>query len=187
MAFTSSLIEEQMNEVLSICEHRFKEHEYRHQGLSWSDVLVRLEKTPDKLYSLYHMEETGGQPDVIAYDEPSAKYVIVDCSQETPSGRRRVCYDRAALEARKKHKPETSAVDMANDMGIQLVTEEQYCYLQSLEKVDTKTSSWVLTPQAMREKGGALFADFRFGRVFFYHNGAQSYYGGRGFRGVLHL
>ena len=158
-----------------------------HQGLEWYDVQAKLETNPEKLWSLHAMESTSGEPDVVAYDEKTGEYVFYDCSAESPSGRRSLCYDHEALEARKEHKPEDSAVEMAADMGIELLTEAEYRELQKLGDFDTKTSSWLRTPADIRQLGGAIFGDFRFGHVFVYHNGAESYYAGRGFRGGIRV
>ena len=159
----------------------------RHRGLDWTEVQAKLEAIPEKLWSLHEMEETGGEPDVVAYDQKSGEYVFCDCSAESPKGRRSLCYDREALEARKEHKPENSAVDVAAAMGIELLAEEQYRELQKLGNFDSKTSSWVKTPFHIRKLGGALFCDRRYDAVFVYHNGAESYYAARGFRGSLRV
>lgn len=164
---------------------RFEKHKHRHEGLDWADVESRLKAKPGKLRSLGEMERTGGEPDVVALDRKTGEYLFVDCSAQSPKNRRSVCYDREALNSRKEHKPKSSAIDMAAEMGIELLTEEQYRKLQELGEFDTTTSSWVLTPADVRKLGGALFCDRRFGRVFVYHNGAESYYAARGFRGVL--
>ncbi|MBP2241549.1 hypothetical protein J2Z40_002112 [Cytobacillus eiseniae] len=181
----SELSSEQCEELLNVLKGRFEKNMHRHQGLEWTKVQAKLEANRDKLWSLNEMEVTDGEPDVIHYDEKKDEYTFCDCSAESPKGRRSVCYDREALEARKKNKPENSAVDMATAMGIEMLTEKQYRDLQKLENFDKKTSSWVQTPSEVRELGGALFCDFRFGYVFVYHNGADSYYGARGFRGSL--
>ncbi|GIN72900.1 hypothetical protein J14TS2_33750 [Bacillus sp. J14TS2] len=178
---------EQREELLKALKTRFEKNMHRHQELEWNKIEEKLETNPEKLWSLNEMETTGGEPDVVKYDEKADEYIFYDCSAESPKGRRSVCYDREALEARKKHKPENSVIDMATAMGIELLTEEQYRALQELEHVDKKTSSWVQTPKDIRELGGALFCDYRFGHVFLYHNGADSYYGSRGFRGSLRL
>jgi len=157
----------------------------RHEGLDWANVQAKLEANTDKLWSLNEMERTGGEPDVVGHDKKTGEYTFYDCSAETPTGRRSVCYDREGLESRKEHRPANNAVDMAAAMGIELVTEEEYRELQNLGEFDTKTSSWVKAPAEIRRLGGALFGDRRFGRVFVYHNGAQSYYSGRAFRGWL--
>ena len=177
----------QSEELLEILKSRFQEHPARHPGLDWAAVQAKLDANPEKLWSLAQMEHSGGEPDVVGYDAQSKEFIFVDCSAESPSGRRSVCYDRAGLESRKEHRPENTAADMAAAMGISILTEEQYRYLQTLGTFDAKTSSWLDTPTEIRKLGGAIFADFRFGRVFVYHNGAQSYYGGRGFRGVLRV
>ncbi|OIU68639.1 DUF4256 domain-containing protein [Rossellomorea aquimaris] len=176
---------EQREELLTGLEARFEKNMHRHEGVEWSGVQKKLEANPDKLWSLHEMERTEGEPDVIGYDEQKDVYLFCDCSKESPKGRRSVCYDREALESRKKHKPENSAIDMAVSMGIELLTEEQYRSLQEIESFDKKTSSWIQTPADIRELGGALFCDYRFGHVFVYHNGADSYYAARGFRGRL--
>ena len=159
----------------------------RHRGIQWAKVQARLEAMPGKLWSLNEMERTGGEPDVVGRDEKANEYLFFDCAKESPAGRRSVCYDRAALEARKKHKPKNSAGQMAGDMGVELLTEAQYRSLQELGAFDTKTSSWLRTPPAIRERGGAIFGDFRYGTVFIYHNGAESYYAARGFRSSLRI
>lgn len=182
-----SLGAEQREELLETLQARFEANMQRHEDVAWADVRARLEAEPERLWSLGEMERTGGEPDVVGQDEESGEYLFFDCSAESPEGRRSVCYDAEALEARKKHKPENSAVAMATDMCAVLLDEEQYRRLQELGEVDTKTSSWLLTPQDIRQRGGAIFGDYRFGRVFVYHNGAQSYYGARGFRCVLRV
>ena len=159
----------------------------RHKGLEWAKVQAKLEANSEKLWSLYEMERTGGEPDVVGIDKGSGEYIFYDCSAESPAGRRSLCYDLEAWESRKQHKPEDSAVNMASVMGIELLTEEQYHELQKLGEFDTKTSSWVRTPPELRKLGGAIFGDRRFGRIFIYHNGAESYYGARGFRGSLRV
>ncbi|WP_186577020.1 DUF4256 domain-containing protein [Aquibacillus kalidii] len=176
---------EQAEQLLSTLKERFEQKMNRHKGLEWANIQAKLETNPEKMWSLNEMERTGGEPDVISYDENMDEYLFVDCSAESPKGRRSVCFDREALESRKKHKPENNAIDMAASMGIELLTEEQYRALQQLESFDRKTSSWVQTPTDIRKLGGALFCDFRFGHVFLYHNGADSYYAARGFRGSL--
>ena len=159
----------------------------RHQGLEWAKVQAKLEANPEKLWSLHEMERSGGEPDVVGQDQKTGEYTFYDCSAQSPQGRRNVCYDREGQEARKEHRPENNAMDMAAAMGIELLTEEQYRALQQLGEFDTKTSSWVKTPADIRKLGGALFADRRYGHVFVYHNGAQSYYGSRAFRGSLRV
>jgi hypothetical protein len=178
---------EQRDELLRALKSRFEENMHRHKGLEWAKVQVKLDANHEKLWSLNEMERTGGEPDVVDYDKKKDEYIFFDCSAESPKGRRSVCYDREALESRKKHKPENNAMDMAAAMGIELLTEEQYRAFQKLENFDMKTSSWVQTPSDIRELGGALFCDCRFGHVFLYHNGADSYYGARGFRGSLRV
>jgi hypothetical protein len=173
--------------LLQTLEARFESNTKRHEGLEWSAVQARLLAHPGKLWSLNEMERTGGEPDVIGFDAARGEYVFCDCSPESPSGRRSVCYDRDGLESRKEAKPKSNALDMAEEMGIELLTEEEYRGLQQLGTFDAKTSSWLQTPPTMRKLGGALFGDFRFGRVFVYHNGAQSYYAGRGFRASLRV
>lgn len=173
--------------LLQVLKARFEQHKHRHAGIVWALVLTRLEARPDAWRSLQKMEATGGEPDVIGRDEASDGLIFCDCSPESPTGRRSTCYDRQALESRKEHKPANSAVDMAADMGIELLTEAQYRALQQLGEYDNKTSSWIRTPPAIRALGGALFCDRRYGQVFVYHNGAQSYYSARGFRGSLRV
>jgi len=172
-------------ELLKTLKTRFEKNMNRHKGLQWAHVQVKLEANVEKLRSLHEMEKTGGEPDVVGYDKKTGEYIFFDCSAESPKGRRSVCYDREGLESRKEFKPENNAVDMAAAMGIELLTEEQYRDLQKLGTFDAKTSSWVKTPSDIRKLGGAIFADFRYGKVFVYHNGAQSYYGVRAFRGSL--
>jgi len=159
----------------------------RHKGVDWARVQAKLEASPDKLWSLNEMERTGGEPDVVGFDKKTGEFVFYDCSAESPKGRRSICYDRAALDARKQNKPKDSAIDMADAMGVELLTEEEYRALQKLGEFDTKTSSWVQTPARIRELGGALFCDRRYDTVFLYHNGADSYYAARGFRAVLRV
>lgn len=178
---------EQRQELLGVLASRFEQHMNRHQGLEWEKVQARLEAHHEKLWSLMEMERTGGEPDVVGYDEKTGEFIFSDCSAETPEGRRNVCYDREALEARKEHKPKDSAMGMAAAMGIEILTEEQYRELQQLGAFDTKTSSWLKTPSGIRKLGGAIFADRRYGHVFVYHNSAPSYYGVRGFRGLLRV
>jgi len=181
------LSSEQGEKLLSTLNARFEAHMPRHEGLSWSDEKSRLEAFPEKLWSLNEMERTGGEPDVVGRDEVSGEVIFYDCSPESPEGRRSLCYDREAWEARKSNKPEDNAIDMAAAMGVELLTEEQYFQLQELGEFDTRTSSWLKTPAAVRKLGGAIYGDRRFGRVFIYHNGADSYYSSRGFRGVLRV
>ena len=178
---------EQRNEQLRVLKARFEKNINRHKGLEWEKLHAKLEADTSKLWSLREMERTGGEPDVVGYDKKSDQYIFYDCSEESPKGRRSICYDREALKSRKEHKPENNAVDMASDMGIELLSEEQYRQLQKLGNFDTKTSSWLKTPSEIRKLGGAVFADFRYGNVFVYHNGAESYYGVRGFRGMLRV
>lgn len=174
-------------ELLATLKARFEKNRRRHENLDWAKVEERLEAHPEKLRSLQKMEETGGEPDVVGYDEKSGEVLFYDCAAESPKGRRSICYDRKALDARKENKPKDSAVGMAAAMGIELLTEEQYRELQELGAFDTKTSSWVLTPPAIRKLGGAIFCDRRYDTVFVYHNGAESYYAARGFRGSLRV
>ena len=178
---------EQREELLRALKARFEKNINRHKNLEWAKVQAKLEANTEKLWSLGEMERTGGEPDVVGFDEKTGEYIFYDCSAESPKGRRSVCYDREAQEARKEHKPENNAVDMAAAMGIELLTEKQYRDLQKLGNFDTKTSSWVKTPSDIRNLGGALFGDFRYGNVFVYHSGAQSYYGVRAFRGSLRV
>ena len=180
----------QREELLSALKARFEKNRSRHKGLEWTNVQSRLcgmEANTEKLWSLNEMERTGGEPDVVGHDKKTGEYIFYDCSAESPDGRRSICYDREGLESRKEFKPENNAIDMAAAMGIELLTEEQYRELQKLGKFDAKTSSWLKTPPDIRKPGGAIFADFRYGSVFVYHNGAQSYYGGRAFRGSLRV
>lgn len=179
------LPQERTDELLKILQSRFAKNMPRHQGLEWAAIQSRLEQNPQKLWSLNEMEETGGEPDVTGYENDH--YIFSDCSAETPKGRRSICYDPEALESRKEHKPKDSALGMAADMGVELLTEEQYFDLQKIGDFDTKTSSWLSTPPEVRKLGGAIFGDRRFGRVFIYHNGAESYYGVRGFRARLKI
>ncbi|MFN8322983.1 MAG: DUF4256 domain-containing protein [Chitinophagales bacterium] len=175
----------QKEELLRTLQTRFDKNTQRHTGIEWVKVLSRLEAAPEKLWSLHQMETTGGEPDVVALDKKTGAYIFYDCSAESPLGRRSLCYDREGLESRKEFKPANNAMDMASAMGIELLSEEEYRALQQLGKFDTKTSSWIKTPAEVRKPGGALFGDFRYGRVFVYHNSAPSYYAARGFRGVL--
>jgi hypothetical protein len=181
------LSSEESAKLCNALKARFEKNMNRHQGLQWAKVQARLEANPEKLWSLQEMETTGGEPDVIGHDKGTGEYIFYDCSTESPKGRRSVCYDREALEARKENKPKDSAVNMATAMGIELLTEEQYRELQRLGEFDTKTSSWVKTPSEIRKLDGALFCDRRFDHVFLYHNGAESYYAARGFRGSLRV
>ena len=178
---------EQREELLKVLQARFEKNMNRHEGLEWAKVEVKLNATPEKLWSLNEMEVTGGEPGVVRYGKEKDEYIFCDCSKESPKGRRSLCYDLEALEARKKHKPENNAIDVAAAIGIELLTEEQYRELQQLGDFDMKSSSWVQTPSDIRELGGALFCDYRFGHVFVYHNGADSYYAARGFRGSLRV
>ncbi len=186
-SYQKELPQEQREELLIILKARFEKHMHRHKGVEWASVQAKLDTNSEKLWSLSEMERTGGEPDVVGYDEENDEYIFYDCSTETPKGRRSICYDRKALEARKKHKPENSAIDMAADIGIEILTEEQYRDLQTLDNFDMKTSSWVQTPASIRKLGGAIFCDRRYDTVFVYHNGADSYYGSRGFRGLLRV
>lgn len=181
------LAPEQIVELLAELKERFEKHTSRHKGVKWADVQAKLEASPEKLWSLSEMERTGGEPDVVLLDKKSGEIVFVDCSPESPKGRRSTSFDPAAIESRKEHKPGHSAVGMAKEMGIELLTEEEYRDLQKLGEFDLKTSSWVATPSDIRKLGGAIFCDLRFGRVFTYHNGAESYYAARGFRGSLRV
>lgn len=178
---------EQRKELLSALKTRFEKNMSRHKGLEWAKIQAKLEAKAEKLWSLNEMERTGGEPDVVGYDKKTGEYIFYDCSADSPKGRRSLCYDREALESRKEFKPKDSAVGMADEMGIELLTEEQYRELQKLGNFDMKTSSWLKTPSNIRKLGGAIFGDFRFDTVFVYHNGAESYYGGRAFRGVLRV
>ncbi len=177
----------QQKEIITILQSRFEKNKSRHKGIEWSDVEAKLKSSPDKLWSLNEMEITGGEPDVTGYDKTTKEYLFVDCAAESPSGRRSLCYDREAWEARKEHRPEGTAIDMAAEMGIEILDEEQYRALQKLGKFDAKTSSWLKTPEAIRKLGGSIFGDFRYNTVFIYHNGAQSYYAARGFRGIVRV
>jgi hypothetical protein len=181
----NKLSSKQIEELLKTLKARFEKNKNRHKGIEWTKVQAKLEKNSGKLWSLNEMERTGGEPDVVGQDKKTGEYIFYDCSAESPNGRRSVCYDREALESRKEHKPKDSAVNMATAMGIELLTEAQYRELQKLGGFDLKTSSWVNTPADIRTLGGAIFCDCRYGKVFTYHNGAESYYAARGFRGVL--
>lgn len=178
---------EQYNELLKTLKARFEKHTNRHKGIEWAKVLEKLEANPKKIKVLDKMEETGGEPDVVGYDKKTGEFIFYDCSPESPKARRSLCYDHEALEKRKEHKPEDSAINLASEMGIELLNEQQYRELQMLGKFDTKTSSWIETPAAIRKHGGALFCDRRYDHVFTYHNGADSYYAARGFRGSLRV
>lgn len=178
---------DQREALLRTLKARFEKNMHRHPGLDWADVQARLEARPEKLWSLHEMERTGGEPDVVGFDRETGEYIFYDCAPESPKGRRSLCYDPAALESRKQHKPEGSAVGMAEAMGIELLTEEEYRELQKLGAFDTKTSSWVKTPPEIRKLGGAIFCDRRYNTVWTYHNGAESYYASRGFRGSLRV
>lgn len=179
------LLSEKGEELLRILKDRFDKNMNRHKSLEWTKVQAKLEARSEKLWSLNEMESSGGEPDVVGYDKKTDEYIFYDCSAESPKGRRSLCYDREALESRKEHKPGNSAIDMAEAMGIEILSEEQYRELQKLGSFDSKTSSWVKTPSDIRKLGGAIFCDFRYGHVFVYHNGADSYYAARGFRGWL--
>ncbi len=178
---------DQQEELLDTLKKRFEKNLARHEGTEWADVVERLEAHPHKLWSLQQMEDTGGEPDVVGQDNESGEILFMDCSKQSPKGRRSACYDQEALDSRKQHKPDNSAVAMAADMGVELLKETQYRQLQTLGEFDTTTSSWVQTPKRIRELGGALFADRRYDTVFIYHNGADSYYAARGFRGMLRV
>lgn len=182
-----NLSNEQREELLAALKARFDNNMHRHSGLDWAAVQARLAESPDKLWSLHEMEKTGGEPDVVGQDKNSGEIVFYDCVPESPEERRALCYDREGLESRKANKPEGDAVSMAAEMGVELLTEKQYVVLQELGEFDTKTSSWLKTPPAVRDLGGAIFGDRRYDRVFIYHNGAQSYYSSRGFRGALRV
>lgn len=184
---THILPAEEAQALLATLKTRFEKNRKRHENIEWSDVEGRLQSRPEKLWSLYEMENTGGEPDVVGYDPATGEYIFFDCSAESPKGRRSLCYDRESQESRKDFPPENNALDLAMEMGIEILTEEQYRALQQLGTFDTKTSSWLRTPADIRQLGGAIFADFRYGHVFVYHNGAQSYYAARGFRGCLRV
>ncbi len=181
------LLPEQRDELLKILKARFEKNLNLHKDIEWDKVQAKLESNAEKLWSLNEMEITGGEPDVVGYDENTDEYIFYDCSLESPKGRRSICYDHEALESRKEHKPENNAMDMARDMGIEILTEAEYRKLQKLGNFDTKTSSWVKTPDYIRKLGGAIFCDYRYDTVFVYHNGAESYYASRGFRGFLKI
>lgn len=182
-----NLSAKQSEELLDILKERFEKNIHRHKGLEWAKVQTRLKANTEKLWSLNEMEKTGGEPDVVGQDKKTGEYIFYDCSTESPKGRRSLCYDREALNSRKEYKPKSSALDMASAMGVELLTEEQYREMQKLEEFDLKTSSWVKTPEAIRKLGGAVFCDRRYDTVFLYHNGAESYYAARGFRGLLKI
>ncbi|WP_342443476.1 DUF4256 domain-containing protein [Lysinibacillus sp. FSL K6-0075] len=184
---TKELSQEQREGLINTLQARFEKNPSRHEGLDWANVQAKLEANMEKLWSLHEMEVTGGEPDVVGYDANTDEFIFYDCSAESPKGRRSLCYDREAWEARKNHKPENTAMDVAKDIGIELLTEEQYRHLQELGKFDLKTSSWVQTPDNIRKLGGAIFCDRRYDMVFMYHNGAESYYAARGFRGSLRV
>lgn len=184
---TKELSQEQTEELINTLQVRFEKNTSRHEGLDWANVQARLEANREKLWSLHEMEATGGEPDVVGYDANTDEFIFYDCSAESPKGRRSLCYDREAWESRKNHKPENTAMDVAKEIGIELLTEEQYRQLQELGKFDLKTSSWVQTPDNIRKLGGAIFCDRRYDMVFMYHNGAESYYAARGFRGSLRV
>lgn len=177
----------QQETLLNTLKVRFEKNTNRHQGMVWASLEAKLKAAPQKLWSLYQMEETGGEPDVVGFDKKTGEYLFFDCVDETPKGRRSVCYDQEALNSRKEYKPKNSAIGMATEMGIELLTEEEYRELQKFGKFDTKTSSWLKTPAEIRKLGGAIFADFRYSKVFIYHNCAESYYAVRGFRGLLKI
>ncbi len=185
MSPKKNLPQEQRDELIRLLKARFEKNMKRHKGIEWAKVQARLEGNTEKLWSLNEMEITGGEPDVVGQDKKTGGYIFIDCAAESPKGRRSLCYDHEALESRKEHKPQYSAVEMASDMGIELLTEEQYRDLQQLGNFDTKTSSWIVTPANIRKLGGALFCDRRYDHVFVYHNGAESYYAARAFRGWL--
>ena len=187
MSNKNKLSPQQTTELLGILKTRFENHMQRHKGIAWANVQAILEANPEKLWALNEMEFTGGEPDVVGFDDKTGEYVFYDCSAESPKGRRSICYDRAAWEARKEHKPENTAMDMATEMGVEILNEEQYRELQTLGSFDLKTSSWIKTPSDIRKLGGAIFCDRRYNTVFVYHNGADSYYAARGFRGALRV
>lgn len=187
MSKKKQLSHSELEELLKTLRFRFEKNMHRHAGVNWKDVQMKLEKHPEKLWSLNEMEQTGGEPDVVDYDANKGEFIFYDCSSESPKGRRSFCYDREALDARKMHKPENSVMDLAAAMEIEILNEEQYRELQELGEFDLKTSSWVKTPAGIRKLGGAIFCDRRYGKVFTYHNGADSYYAARGFRGVLKI
>jgi len=183
----SKLSAAEQKSLLALLKERFEKNMKRHEGISWTDVEARLLSKSDKLHALWLMENSGGEPDVLEFDKKTGEYIFYDCAAESPAGRRSLCYDKAGLDSRKEFKPENNAVDMAAEMGAELLDEEQYKKLQEFGPFDQKTSSWILTPADVRKLGGSIFGDFRFGRVFIYHNGPQSYYGGRGFRCLIRI
>lgn len=185
MSQKKQLSEKETIELLDVLQQRFEKNKSRHENLDWTKIEEKLNSDQSKLWSLYQMENSGGEPDVVDYDEKTDEYIFFDCSAESPKGRRSFCYDREALDARKEHKPQNDVITAAKEMGVELLSEEQYRYLQSLGKFDLKTSSWIKTPKDIRELGGALFCDRRYNTVFVYHNGADSYYAARAFRGIL--
>lgn len=187
MTTKNQLSPKQIEVLIELLKARFEKNSHRHKEIEWTNVRAKLIESPEKLWSLKEMENTGGEPDVVAYNQQKDEYLFIDCSAETPKGRRSLCYDRKALESRKDHPPKNSAIDVAKEMGVELLTEEQYYQLQEIEEFDLKTSSWLKTPNEIRKLDGALFADRRYGRVFIYHNGAQSYYAARGFRCCLRV
>jgi hypothetical protein len=187
MGNNKELSPEQYDELIGIVKSRFEKNMSRHYGLDWANLHARFKADSKKLWSLNEMEKTGGEPDLVGFDKTTGEYIFYDCSAESPSGRRSLCYDRESLESRKENKPANSVMDMAAEMGIELLNEAQYRELQKLSNFDTKTSSWIVTPPEIRKLGGAIFADFRYGKVFIYHNGAESYYAARGFRGSLRV
>lgn len=187
MGIKKELSKENKVEIIKILKERFEKNTNRHENLKWSDIEMKLEEYPEKTWTLNQMELTGGEPDVVGYNKDTNEYFFYDCAAESPSGRRSCCYDREALDKRKENKPKNNAIDFATELGIELLDEGQYRDLQKLGNFDNKTSSWIATPEPIRKLGGAIFADFRYGAVFVYHNGAESYYAGRGFRGSLKL
>lgn len=187
MSSKTKLSAAERDELLRVLKERFEKNRQRHKTIDWEHVKMKLNANSSKLWSLHQMEATGGEPDVIGYDKKTDEYIFCDCSVESPRGRRSICYDHEALEARKEHKPANSAINLAMEMGIEILAEDQYRELQQLGAFDTKTSSWIKTPDDIRKLGGAVFADFRYGHVFVYHNGAESYYAARGFRGSLRV
>jgi hypothetical protein len=187
MAQYTPLSENEREVLFQVLKTRFAKYQLRHAGIIWTEIQNKLESSPGKLWSLQQMEATGGEPDVVGRDEESGEFIFMDCAPESPKGRRSICYDPAALESRKEYKPAHSAVGMAEDMGIQVLNESQYRYLQQFGPFDAKTSSWLATPTEIRKLGGAIFGDWRYGQVFIYHNGAESYYAARGFRGILRV